>query len=329
MHHMYLLLPFIASAVPTALYTLLLWWLDRYEKEPLHLLLITFIWGAVPALLLALAAELFAVDVVVGMFGPGTGTMVLAPVVEETLKAVVLVGIYLLARREWNGVLDGIIYGALVGFGFAMSENMLYFMTYSADLGVVWLLRSVIFGFNHAFFSSMVGIALGFVRYEQRRWAGYVFVPLALGLAILAHMLHNASAQLGWLGLGFSWLVNGGGVLIVIATALLSLEHELRWINSELQEEVEQGVITPQQLHWISHPSLRSRVELRALLTDGWLRFRRLRRLHHLLTELAFVKYQLRCGDRFCCPEDVPPLRAAITATRRLLEEHHAETTIA
>ncbi len=326
---MHLFLPLVAAAMPTALYTLLLWWLDRYEKEPLHLLVVAFIWGAVPALILALFAELAAGSYVAGAFGPGTEVTILAPVVEETLKAAVLVGIFLFARREWDGVLDGIIYGALVGFGFAMSENVLYFVTYADQLGGVWLLRSVIFGFNHAFFTSIVGIVLGLVRYDPRRWMGYVAVPLALGLAIAVHMLHNASTQFGLLGLAIAWLVDGGGILIVLAIALLSLQHELRWINDELREEVALGVITPQQFHWISHPSLRSRVEVQALLTEGWLHYRRLRRFHHLLTELAFIKYQVRCGDRFCCPEDIPPLRSAVVATRRLLEEHRAQTTTA
>jgi RsiW-degrading membrane proteinase PrsW (M82 family) len=325
---MVLLLPLIAAVVPTALYTLLLWWLDRYEKEPLHLLVITFFWGAIPALLLALVVEIVAGSYVTSMLGPGSEATLLAPVVEETLKAAVLIGIFIFARKEFDGVLDGIIYGALVGFGFAMSENILYFHAYADEIDGVWLLRAVIFGFNHAFFTSIVGITLGLVRYDHRRWLGYLAVPLALAIAILLHTLHNMSTQLGLLGLFISWLVNSGGVVVVAAIALLSLEHELRWINTELQEEVELDVITPQQFYWISHPSLRSRSELQILFTQGWLSYRRLRRFHHLLTELAFIKYQLRRGDRFCCPEDLPPLRFAVRAMRQLLDEHDIAPTV-
>ena len=39
-------------------YALILWWFDRYEKEPLGLLLAAFLWGAVPAIIFSLVVEL-------------------------------------------------------------------------------------------------------------------------------------------------------------------------------------------------------------------------------------------------------------------------------
>lgn len=322
------IVPLVAAFMPTLLYTLTLWWLDRYEKEPLHLLIVTFVWGAFPALVLAVIAELAFDGIAQNVFGPGAEATIVAPIVEEVLKALVLVGLFMFARREFNGVLDGIIYGALVGFGFAMSENVLYFMAYSDQLVGVWLLRSVIFGFNHAFFTSIVGIALGLVRYESRRWAGYVAVPMALWLAILLHALHNSSAQLGVLGMCLAWIVNSGGILIVLATIVLSQRHELHWISSELDEEVTLNVITLAQFERVLKPPLRSRAEAQVLMTHGWRGFRRLRRFHHLLTELAFVKHQLRQRDRFCCYEDVLALRRQIQAMQHTLEEHGRHTVL-
>lgn len=322
MHPVFILL---AAALPTALYTLLLWWLDRYEKEPLHLLAITFVWGAVPALVLAIGAELAAGGVITSIFGPGTEATLVAPIVEETLKSLVLLGIFIFARREFDGVLDGIIYGALVGLGFSMSENVLYFFNYESQFAATWWLRTGLFGFNHAFFSSIVGIGLGIVRYEKRRATKVVTVFGALTLAIGAHMLHNTAVQAGPLGVAVAWFANSGGVLIVIATALLSLQHEISWIKGELREEVAMGVITPHQFTEVSHPTLRTRAELQALFKQGWLPYRRLRRFHHLLTELAFVKYQLHRQDRFCCPEDVAMLRTAIRGVGGLIVEEDAQ----
>ena len=48
----------LAAAVPAAFYGLLIWWLDRYEKEPLWLILVAFLWGSLPAIGLAVAFEL-------------------------------------------------------------------------------------------------------------------------------------------------------------------------------------------------------------------------------------------------------------------------------
>jgi len=47
----------LAAAVPTAFYVAVAWWFDRYEKEPLWLLAATFLWGAVPAIVLALLSQ--------------------------------------------------------------------------------------------------------------------------------------------------------------------------------------------------------------------------------------------------------------------------------
>ncbi len=325
---MHLITPFIAAFGPTALYTLLLWWLDRYEKEPLHLLIVTFVWGAFPALILAIVAEVMVGAVAIDRLGQGAEVTIVAPIVEELLKALVLIGLFVFARREFNGVLDGIIYGALVGFGFAMSENILYFIAYKEQLVSVWLLRSVLFGFNHAFFTSIVGIALGLVRYERRRWVGYVAVPIALWLAILLHALHNSSAQSGFGWLVVAWLVDSGGIMVVLATIVLSQRQELHWLNAGLDEELMRGVITLPQYDRALNPTLRSKAEIRSLVTRGWLHYRRTRRFHHLLTELAFVKHQLRQGDRYCCADDVAALRDAVLAVRRLLNEQEQPVVI-
>ncbi len=259
---------------------------------------------------------------VADVFGPGSETTSAAPVIEETLKALALIGIFLFARREFDGVLDGIIYGALVGFGFAMSENLLYFLAYAEQLGTVWIVRAIIFGFNHAFFTSIIGIALGLVRYEHRRWVGYVATPIALWLAILLHVLHNSSAQLGGVGLALAWLVDSGGVLIVLATALLAHRHELYWTTTQLGEEVTRGVITAQHYDIAQHPAVRARVELHALFAGGWRALRATHRFYHEVIELAFIKYQVARGDRFCGPEDIARVRAAVLAARCTMERY-------
>ena len=73
------------------------------------------------------------------------GTAIDAPLVEETSKGIVLIilfGIsYLIAKRfgvlEFNGVTDGIVYGAAVGLGFSFAENIVYLFrgTVDGDLG--------------------------------------------------------------------------------------------------------------------------------------------------------------------------------------------------
>ena len=310
----------LLAVIPTAFYSWLLWLLDRYEREPLHLLAVTFVWGALPALILALIGEL-GVDFLTGdVLGPGFDATVVAPLVEEPVKAFALIGLFLFVRHEFNGVLDGIIYGALIGFGFAMSENMLYFLGNQDQLAVVWLLRSVLFGLNHAFYTSIVGIALGLARYDRRRWLGYALLPAGLAVAMFLHGVHNASMQVGVLGLCLSWIVNSGGVVVVLVVALLAQRRERHWVQTQLVSEVDGQVIAPNDLQAAITPGLRLSLELQALIRLGWFQYRHRRRFHHLLIELAFVKHQLYHGDRFCRPEDVDKLRAAVVAQRGLVQ---------
>ena len=308
----------LLAAVPTALYSWMLWRLDRYEREPLHLLAVTFLWGALPALLVAVLAEVLLGRLGEHIFQPTHEATLIAPLVEEPLKALALIALFLFVRREFNGVLDGIVYGALIGFGFAMSENALYYLANPERLAPLWLLRSVLFGFNHAFFTSIVGIALGLVRLDPRRWLGYAVLPGALALAIAMHALHNAAVQAGPAGTFLAWLATSGGVLVVLAVALLAQRNERHWVETQLTGEVAASVIDTDDLHTVCTPSQRFSAELGVLLRQGWLSYRHHRRFHHLMIELAFTKHQLDHADRFCCQDDVDRLRAAVVAQRAL-----------
>lgn len=311
----------LLAALPTALYSYLLWWLDRYEHEPLHLMAVAFIWGAVPALVLALLASIGLGWLAGDALPPGMDTTLIAPLVEEPAKALALIGLFVFVRREFNGLIDGIIYGALVGFGFAMSENMLYFLGNPEQLATVWVLRSLIFGFNHAFYSSIVGIALGLVRYDRRRWLGYVAVPGALLLAMIVHAIHNASVQVGLVGLCIAWIVDSGGVLVVLAVAWLAQRRERHWVETQLGPELAMDVIDSSDMQAACTPSMRLRREWSTFFRSGWLQYRHRRRFHTLLIELAFAKHQLFHNDRYCSPEDVEKLRAAVVAQRVLAQE--------
>ena len=67
----------------------------------------------------------------------------IAPVVEETGKGLFLVIVVVFRRAQIHGLLDGLIYGALVGVGFAFVEDILYYLSSldSGALGVTFFLR--------------------------------------------------------------------------------------------------------------------------------------------------------------------------------------------
>ncbi len=323
------LLSLLAGVIPTAIYAAVIWWFDRYEKEPLWLLGVTFLWGAIPAILLSLIVELI-LGIPVSVLGEGLLTDVVesggvAPVVEEIAKATALLGLFLFLRREFDNVLDGIIYGALVGFGFAMTENVLYFLGSLftegwAEWGIVVFLRAVVFGLNHAFFTSLTGAALGFARLSRLAWEKWLVPPFGLGLAIGFHAIHNVGAslaELNCLTFLFSLFTDWGGVLIVFVVILLAAQQEKKWITQELEEEVARGILS--QADYVLTVSYRQRFVARweALMGWSWQRWRQLGRLFHLATELAFKKYQLRtAGDGEDTRATIARLRSQIVALR-------------
>ncbi len=312
----------LLAVLPTALYGTLIWWLDRYEKEPLALVAIAFTWGAAPAIALAVLVELvLAVPLAHSPLGPYSARWSLAPLVEEPLKAVALLGLFTWARREIDGPLDGIVYGALVGFGFSMTENAIYFL-HAPDPSALFLLRSVLFGLNHAFFSAVVGLAFGAVRYWHVRPLKALAITAGLAGAVLFHGLHNfLVAVVASFGVLLSWLVQSMGIVAVLAVMILTWRNERRWMEQELGDEIRTGVISHADYTDTLSSSRRSRRQLQALLGSGWLAFRRVRRLQHLITELAFCKSRVRLADRFQPCDETDLIRQEIVALRAAMEK--------
>ena len=97
------------------------------------------IWGGVVALTFSGIANScvlsFLQHVVPAATVDSWGAALVAPVNEELYKGAGLVLIYLMARREFDGVMDGLVYGAMIGLGFQVMENVQYFMFAAAESG--------------------------------------------------------------------------------------------------------------------------------------------------------------------------------------------------
>jgi RsiW-degrading membrane proteinase PrsW (M82 family) len=245
-----ILISLFAAIVPTLLYVLLFYWADRYEREPRWLATVAFFWGAFPAIVLSVIGEFAFGEPFFNSAGTLMGDVVsgslVAPFVEELVKGAALFAIYWWKRQEFDGVLDGIIYGALVGFGFAMTENLLFFLGayFEGGIGsltVVIFLRSIIFGLNHAFYTAMIGIGIGIARYKRSSLARLLWCLVGLSAGIFAHALHNLGAALVTVSYA-AWLINfmvaGAGVAITLLAIGLSWQQERNVISAELAPEV-------------------------------------------------------------------------------------------
>lgn len=291
------LLVALASVLPTLLYVGALYWVDRYEKEPKRLLSATFIWGAIPAVLLAALAELFF-RLPPNLVGPQALEAVrlglVAPLLEEVLKGAVVLFIARRYRSEFDDVLDGIIYGAMVGFGFAMTGNLLsyagsFFLWGFEGLNASTFAEGVIYALNHALYAAIFGAALGYARLAQQPWKRWA-VPLGgFVLAVLTHALHGLLTR-NMVGLNvLTVATTGSGLILIGAVAAWALAREQRYLRAELR-----GVVPDALYQVVTTPWGRTRARWRALREGGVRAWRRTVRLHQLCAELAFKRVQAR-----------------------------------
>jgi protease PrsW len=322
----------LGALFPTVIYVAMVWWLDRYEKEPLWLLALAFLWGAIPAAILSVILE-FLLDLPIMALGGESlianlaSVSVSAPLVEESAKGIALIGLVLIFSREFDDVLDGIVYGAMIGFGFAFSENLFaYFLPIMAEQGIGSgvlniFMRSLVFGFNHAFWTGIVGAAIGFARLSHG-WVRRLLVPVAgWAMAVSLHGLHNTGAalveQTFCLSLGMSLMVDWGGLLLLLIVAFLVLRKESEWIERGLVDEVGRGTLSPQEFDLLRSASRRARVRWKALRHGGRVAYRSVGRYFQCATELAFKRQHLRSqADEGGSQAEIQQLQEAVAESR-------------
>lgn len=286
----------------------MVYWLDRYEKEPKVLLGAVFGWGAVVATLGAIVAQTF----LGGMMelaqaseeaADFAGGSIFAPVTEESLKGLAVLLVFWTVRRELDSILDGIVYAATAALGFAATENVLYLFGEYMESGMggmlgLFVLRVVLGAWDHAVYTSFIGVALAMVRLSRSQVLKG-FLPFAgWALAVGTHSLHNTLATLaaetpesGILMFLIDW--SGWGFFALLM--LWCILREKRMLRRHLAEEVQLGLITPEQYHTAASGRARARARLRAALSG---RLPATRRFYEVCGELAHKKNQLtRYGE--------------------------------
>lgn len=294
-------LSILAAIFPALIYTSLIYWIDRYEKEPTWLLAATFLWGAVPSILLALLFNsLFSLPFYFFTDETSANTLsaiTIGPLVEESVKGFALLAIFFLWRHEIDSPLDGIIYGAMVGMGFALVENVVYFVNIFGEGGSeAWslnvLMRGVVFGLNHALYTSMTGLGVALARMSTNRGLS-LFAPVAGWLAaVLLHAFHNFAVSFNSLPLLCAGiLADWGGVWLTVVIIWWALYQEGSWMRTYLAEERQDGLLTAAQYE-MAHSLLgRARYRLAALSADGLRGYWQSGRFLHRLSKLAYQKH--------------------------------------
>jgi RsiW-degrading membrane proteinase PrsW (M82 family) len=306
------LLIFFLSLGPMILYAMVLWWFDRYEKEPLPLLIAAFFWGAIPSIILALIFEII-LDIPIVAISPNQltydllGASVVAPLAEEGVKALALLILLLLLRREIDSPMDGLIYGGIVGFGFAAVENIFYLFgayTEGGVGGVLFLafMRAGLFGLNHAMYTGFTGLGIA-LSLEVRNKLLKVFLLLAgLSMAMLSHAFHNAFSTFTSYSEGFFPLIialigDWGGILFMLAVIIWAFFLERKRIIAYSRELVKLQIIPQSEIDVLKSTFRRRIARLNILLNGNVKGWWKAQRYHLKLTEAAFAWHRMNHGD--------------------------------
>jgi RsiW-degrading membrane proteinase PrsW (M82 family) len=280
----------------TVVYLLFVRAIDLYEREELKYVIPVFLWGCTVAVAISLIFNtIFNVilSAVVGTRSADLFTAVfVAPVIEECAKGLALVIAFAVAsivslRRgdiEFSGVMDGIVYGSAVGFGFSIAEDILYYVQFGEETFVV---RRILGGFDHAAFTSLTGIGVGLIPWVRSSFSKVLLPVLGLAGAILLHATYNFTATvfppLAFV-LEFSLLLSYALVIVI----WLAVE---RWIiRSELRDEVAASTITPGEYAILPTYFARTFYYLGLIFTGRLDEWRRARKVHQAAVDLAFTK---------------------------------------
>ncbi len=170
---------------------LFFWYRDKYEREPPVRIGYAFLIGClstIPPLITNSIGFLILGEIIV--------VCVLAPIFEETSKGF---GIYIMRNdQEMDGMMDGLVYGASIGAGFAFIENILYGLNMfdlsenlAAALGLT-VFRSIVMPIGHSLYTGTTGSEFG-----KNKLDGVISKPwYGLGIAILMHAGWNTCATI-------------------------------------------------------------------------------------------------------------------------------------
>jgi protease PrsW len=274
----------IFAVVPMGLYLWLVWLMDRYDREPFGLVALNFLWGAIGAIILSIVFSVL----LTGSLGAGefVSTVAVAPLVEESMKGVFLLG---MARsRHFDNITDGVVYGIAIGLGFGMTENFLYFLGASSPEEWVFLvvIRSLFSAVMHAMATGIFGAFVGLTKFNLRRQT-WLLRPVGLMLAMLMHFFWNFSVSINdpaMAGIGLVFIAFS--LLLILVLFQVSLRVEQNNMKRQLAEECALGLIPEDHLRFIPYTGRRKMI--------GWLpAFVDRSEYIRTATRLAFRKSQL------------------------------------
>lgn len=261
-----------AAVVPMFVYLIIIWFLDKYEREPFWFVLLNFFWGATGAVVLGIAGSIiFQIplnELIYAVADDNTsdlmnlsGAIITAPLVEEFTKGLFL--LLISTSKKFDGGVDGAVLGGAIGLGFGMSENFMYFLT-SGTTPSAWILivviRTLFSAVMHCLSTATFGAFLGYAKFKPLIFK-IILIPTGFFLAVFLHFAWNLSVSFEDTTIfGFLFLILY--LFVTFSIFQISIYFEGKTILKELQDEANHGLIPHDHLNHLPFVSRRFR--------NGW-----------------------------------------------------------
>jgi RsiW-degrading membrane proteinase PrsW (M82 family) len=281
-------------------------YLDRLEPEPPGRLVLVFLWGAGAAAVLGLAGTIAGANLITtpklrpGGFAAASAPAVIGvAVIEETLKGAILVWLLLRRPHEIDGTHDGVVYGSMVGLGFALIESIYYYAQAThfgfEEVAATFVYRGVLVAPCQALFTSLVGVGVAYAAMSHGR-RGYWAVGAGWLVAVVLHALWNHALASGVGELALAYAALAAVLVVLLVTVIVDRRRIIALLRRYLAEYEPTGLVTALDIAMLS--SLRDRGQARqwARLHCGLAGLREMSEYQLAATELGLLHRRAERG---------------------------------
>jgi hypothetical protein len=241
-------------------------------------LLAALLWGGVIATSLAAYANGAWLSVI-GKVAPldftaEWGPALVGPGVEETLKLMGIITLFLIVPDEFDGAMDGFVYGAMIGLGFTVVEDVSYFIHAAVAFGSasdqvgpvldMFMIRVIAGGlYTHVLFTGIAGIGFAYFAKHRRAPALKRWIVLVgcVASGVVAHAVWNSPWMQTLLKLepgatepsAWQWIQYGAVkglpfLMLLVVLVLLATRSEEKGFRAIVAGEPDASVITEPEI---------------------------------------------------------------------------------
>jgi len=215
--------------LPVIVFLVFLFLLDSFKLVLKQFLLYCLLWGAFSAAI-AYFFNTFLFESLQLSFR--TGSLYIAPFVEEILKALII--LLLIAKKRIGFMIDAAIYGFAVGAGFALAENIFYLNTISDNNLLIWIIRGFGTSFMHGGCTALLSVII--VGGKSRNISNLINLIASLSFAYIIHSTFNH--------FHINPIIQTLGIIVVLPSIFIIIfkynEKQLQnWLEIEFCSEIE------------------------------------------------------------------------------------------